>query len=354
MTVHQWLPAAHRGDAVGDSAVVMRALLRAQGHDSEIFALEIDADMQEIVQPFRAPDASAGDVTIFHFATPSPLTDTFSRLRAGRVLQYHNITPARYFALCAPDMVGLVAAARRQVRSLASVTDVAVGPSEYNRRELAALGFRETGVLPLAVDVERLTAAPAQPVIDRWLDDGRMNVLFVGRVAPNKKIEDLLRLVWRYRRRVDANVRLLVVGRYDGMPRYFEYLVALASRLGLDAESLVFTGPVPDAELAACYRAARVYVSMSEHEGFCAPLVEAMAMNVPILAYSSTAVPETLGGAGVEFAPKDLAHAAELLRLLACDDGVRASIIEGQRRRLAHFSAGRVDTELRRLLERFP
>jgi glycosyltransferase involved in cell wall biosynthesis len=353
MTVHQWIPAAHRGDAVGDSARVMQALLRAQGHDSEIYALEIDREVQHAVRPFRGPAEAAGDVTIFHFATPSPLTEAFRRLGRGRVLQYHNVTPARYFAPFEPEMARLAASARHEVRSLVPGTDVAVGPSEYNRRELAALGFHETGVLPLAVDLARLTNAPPLPVVDRAMDDGRVNVLFVGRVAPNKKIEDLLRLVWRYRRQVDPNVRLVVAGRDDGMPRYVQYLRALAARLGFDGEGLVFTGPVPDAELAAYYRAARVYVSMSEHEGFCAPLVEAMAMDVPVLAYARTAVPETLGGAGVAFAPKDLPYAAELLGVLAFDDGVRASVIEGQRRRLAHFSAAGVDAALRRLLGRF-
>ena len=131
-------------------------------------------------------------------------------------------------------------------------------------------------------------------------------------------------------------------------------LRALIAELGWLPDRFVFTGPVPDEELAAYYRCSSVYISMSEHEGFCVPLVEAMAADLPVLAYACTAIPDTLGGAGVQFAPKDFEHAAELLGMLAFDDGLRASIIAGQRRRLAHFSTGRIDTELRRLLERFP
>jgi glycosyltransferase involved in cell wall biosynthesis len=128
----------------------------------------------------------------------------------------------------------------------------------------------------------------------------------------------------------------------------------LIAQLGWLPDRFLFTGAVPDRELSAYYRYSSVYISMSEHEGFCVPLVEAMAADVPVLAYACTAIPDTLGGAGVQFAPKDFEHAAELLGMLAFDDDdLRASVIEGQRRRLAHFSASRIDTELRQLLERF-
>jgi glycosyltransferase involved in cell wall biosynthesis len=115
-------------------------------------------------------------------------------------------------------------------------------------------------------------------------------------------------------------------------------------------ERFVFTGPVPDEDLAVYYRHAAVYVSLSEHEGFCAPLVEAMATDVPILAYAAAAVPETLGGAGVQFAPKDLEYAAELLGALAFDDGLRSHVIAGQRRRLADFGEERIERELAALI----
>ncbi|HNV02697.1 MAG TPA: glycosyltransferase [Vicinamibacterales bacterium] len=353
MTVQQWLPAARRGDAVGDSARLMQALLRAQGHASEIFALEIEPDLRRDVRPFRGHAEAGGDVTLLHFATPSPLTGALGRLRHGRVVQYHNVTPPRFFAPFSPELAALSACARRELRALCDAADLAAGPSEFNRRELEALGFAETRVLPLAVDVGRLRDAPPHPVMDRWLRDGRVNLLFVGRVAPNKKVEDLLRLAARYRRRVDPDARLVVAGRDDSVPRYAEFLRLLAARLGLGADALVFTGALSDAALAACYRAAGAYVSMSEHEGFCAPLVEAMAMDVPILAYAGAAVPETLGGAGVAFAPKDLDCAAEALGLLVHDARFRASVIEGQRRRLAHFEIGRVGDALRRIVERF-
>ena len=353
MVVNQWVPAAHRGDAIGDSARAVRDLLRAQGHESGLYALQIDEDMHGDARPFGDPAASAGDVTILHFAIPSPMTEAFARLPRGRVLQYHNITPARFYAPYDPDIFRLAALGRRELASLAGRTDLALGDSEYNRRELEALGFAETAVFPIAVDVKRIVDAPRTPSLEKWLDDGLTNFLFVGRMVPNKKIEDIIRLAEHYKRYVDAHYRFIFVGRDDGVPRYTNMLRALIAELGWLPDRFLFTGGVPDRELAAYYRYSSAYISMSEHEGFCVPLVEAMAADLPILAYSCTAIPDTLGGAGIQFASKDFEHAAELLGLLAFDDGLRASVIDGQRRRLAHFSAGRVETELGRLLERF-
>jgi glycosyltransferase involved in cell wall biosynthesis len=354
MVVNQWVPSAHRGDAIGDSARAVRDLLRAQGHRSDIFALDIDDDMRGEARPFGGPAAAAGDVTVLHFAIPSPMTEAFARLPRGRVLQYHNITPARFYAPYDPGIFRLAALGRRELASLAGRTDLALGDSEYNRQELESLGFRETAVFPIAADLARIAGAPRTPALEKWLNDGLTNFLFVGRMVPNKKIEDIVRLAEHYKRYVDAHYRFIFVGRYDGVPRYMNMVRALIAELGWLPDRFLFTGPVPDRELAAYYRYSSVYISMSEHEGFCVPLLEAMAADLPVLAYACTAIPDTLGGAGVQFAPKDFEQAAELLGLLAFDDGLRASVIEGQRRRLAHFTAGRIERELQRLLERFP
>jgi glycosyltransferase involved in cell wall biosynthesis len=145
---------------------------------------------------------------------------------------------------------------------------------------------------------------------------------------------------------VDAYYRVIFVGKIDAVPGYYATIRALMSEYRMLNERFIFTGSVPDEDLAVYYRKAAVYVSLSEHEGFCAPLLEAMATDVPILAYAAAAVPETLGGAGVLFSPKDLEYAAELLGALAFDDDLRASVIAGQRRRLADFSDARAEREL--------
>src|SRR6185295_1702419 len=136
------------------------------------------------------------------------------------ILQYHNVTPARYFAPYDPALFRLASIARDELASLSAATDLALGDSEYNRRELDELGFARTGVMPIAVDTDRLTRAPAQPVLDEILDDGFVNFLFVGRIAPNKKIEDHIKLAEQYKRYIDPYYRFIFVGRYDVVPRY--------------------------------------------------------------------------------------------------------------------------------------
>jgi glycosyltransferase involved in cell wall biosynthesis len=346
MIINQWVPAAHRGDAIGDSARRVRDLLRGLGHTADLYALTIDDDLAGDVRPFSDPAARRGDLTIFHFALPSPMTAAFASLGGGRILQYHNVTPAAFFAPYDAALFRLAALGRADLKTLVGQVELALGDSEYNRRELEALGFDPTGVFPIAVDTSRVTERVRRPALERILDDGLVNFLFVGRIAPNKKIEDHIRLAEQYKRYVDAYYRFIFVGRYDVVPRYHSMIRALMAELRLRNDRFVFTGAVPNAELAVYYRHAAVYVSLSEHEGFCVPLLEAMAADVPVLAYAAAAVPDTLGGAGVQFAPKDLEYAAELLGRLAFDDDLRAQVVAGQRRRLADFVDARVARDL--------
>ena len=348
MIINQWVPAAHRGDAIGDSARRVRDMLRAAGHTSDLFALTIDDELRGEVRSFSDPDARRGDVTIFHFALPSPMTGSFASLDGARVLQYHNITPAAFFAPYDAGMFRLAALGRQELRTLVGHVDLALGDSDFNRRELEEMGFAPTGVMPIAVNIERIVNAPRRPALETILGDGLINILFVGRIVPNKRIEDHIRLAELYKRYVDSYYRFIFVGRYDGLPRYYAQVRALISEFQMLPDRFWFTGPVPDEDLAAFYRWADVYVSLSEHEGFCVPLVEAMAADVPVLAYAAGAVPETLGGAGLLFEPKDLEVAAEMLGTLVYDRPVRDRVIEGQRRRLADFAPARIE---RRLME---
>jgi L-malate glycosyltransferase len=350
MIVNQWVPAAHKGDAIGDSAREMRDMLRRLGHESELYALTMDDELRDDVRLFSDPGAHAGDATIFHFALPSPMTEAFGRLRSGRLLLYHNVTPARYFAPYDPALFRLASIARRELATLVGRVDLALGVSDYNRRELEGLGFAPTAVLPLAVNLRRLTDAAPRPALEKSLDDDLVNFLFVGRIAPNKKIEDHIRLAEQYKRYIDAYYRFIFVGRFDAVPNYYQTIRALMTEYRLLNDRFIFTGPVSDEELAVYYRRSAVYISLSEHEGFCAPLLEAMATDVPILAYAAAAVPETLNGAGVQFAPKDMEIAAELLGALTFDDDLRRDVIAGQRRRLADFSHTRIEQQLATLV----
>ncbi|HEX9365223.1 MAG TPA: hypothetical protein VF921_01275 [Vicinamibacterales bacterium] len=249
MKIHQWVPAAHRGDAIGDSARTVRDLLRGMGHESDLFALTIDDDLRGDVLPFAAPQATRGDVTIFHFALPSPMTAAFGSLDGAKILQYHNITPAAFFAPYDPGLFRLAALGRRELATLAGHVDLALGDSELNRQELESLGFGPTGVMPIAVNTARITDAPPRPALERILSDGLINILFVGRIVPNKKIEDHIRLAEMYKRYIDSYYRFIFVGRYDGLPRYYAQVRALIAEYEMLPDRFWFTGPVPDEDL---------------------------------------------------------------------------------------------------------
>ncbi len=184
MIVNQWVPAAHRGDAVGDNARALRDLLRRLGHDADVYALSIDDDLEGDVHPWSDAEARRGDVTILHFAMPSPMTAALATLPGTRVLCYHNVTPPEFFAPYDTGLTHLTALGRRELATLVGRVDLALGVSEYNQRELDAVGFEPTGVLPLLVDTARLTAAPPVPALEAMLQDGLVNILFVGRMAP--------------------------------------------------------------------------------------------------------------------------------------------------------------------------
>jgi glycosyltransferase involved in cell wall biosynthesis len=249
---------------------------------------------------------------------------------------YHNITPAPFFLGFHPHLAGLCHHGRRELAAFAPRTELALGDSEYNRRELEAAGFHKTGVLPIVLDLG-LFDRPASPVVRRLYDDGRTNILFVGRIIPNKRIEDLVRVFAAYQRWVDPRSRLLLVGDHRGFERYFDRLRELVSELRLD--EVVFTGQVDDDELYAYYRDADVFLCLSEHEGFCVPLQEAMHFGVPVVALDAGAVRETLHGGGVLLSDKRPAEVAELLGRLRQDEGLRREVLATQERAMSKVRA---------------
>jgi len=346
MRVDQWLPRGHFGDAIGDEALRIRAALRKAGFSSDLFALEVDEEVRGEFVPFdERPDAQSGDVAILHFALPSPLTDALRGFPGKKVIVYHNITPPSYFLGLDDELVRIAVKGREELHSLADVADLALGDSEYNRRELEDVGFRRTGVLPILMDFERYDVDP-NPVVMEMLSRRRVNFLFVGRIFPNKRFEDLVRMAFFYKKYVSEDFRFVVVGRAGRMARYQSSVQALAHYWGLMPSEFTFMGHLAWDDLLACYRSADVFVSMSEHEGFAVPLVESMLLDVPIMAYRAAAVPDTLGDSGVQFTQKKYEELAEMGHLLATDDGLRESVLTGQRQRLERFRPRQVESEL--------
>ncbi len=329
--VHQLLAALAYGDAIGNEALAIQGHLRRRGFTSEIFAERVHPRMAAFARPLwdYARVSSPETVCLFHFSIGGAAGRLIHSAPDRLVSIYHNITPASWFLGYHSHLATLCHHGRRELVAFAPRTELALGDSEYNRRELEAVGYAHTGVLPIVLDLERFRG-PANRVTRRLYRDGRTNILFVGRVIPNKRIEDLVRVFAVYQRFVDPRCRLLLVGDYRGHERYLGALQRLVRDFRLD--EVVFTGHVDDDELRACYQAADVFLCVSEHEGYCVPLVEAMAAGVPVVAYDAGAVAETLGAGGVLLREKRPEVVAELLHALVHDAGLRRAVLETQRR----------------------
>jgi glycosyltransferase involved in cell wall biosynthesis len=351
MRADQWLPAAHFGDAIGDEALRFRNVLRRAGYQSEVYALDVDEEVREEFLPFADyPEPGPGDLTILHFAIPSPLTEALRNVRSKKLLIHHNITPASYFLGLDDELVWIAHKGTEEVASLAEVVDLALGDSEFNRMELEKAGFRRTGVLPILLDFERYFGDP-NPVLVDMLDDSRTNFLFVGRIFPNKRFEDLARLAFFYKKYVSENFRVLLVGRPGRMLKYQQSVEALSTVWGLRSSEFSFVGHLSWDDLLSCYHTADVFISMSEHEGFGVPLVESMLLGVPVMAYAAGAIPDTMGDAGVLFYEKHYEELAEMAHLLATDDKLRQSVISAQDRRVERFRPELVESEFLSYIE---
>jgi L-malate glycosyltransferase len=327
--VHQVLATLGYGDAIGHEVLGIQRALQGAGYESEIFVETADRRLEHLTTDYRemvgaiAPD----DVLIHHFSIGSRASRTAYALPGRMALVYHNITPPEYFLGVHKDLVKLCFRGRRELTAYVSRCELALGDSEYNRQELQNLGFHSTGVLPVVPDFAHLDLPPDTMTAGRF-DDGWTNVMFVGRVIPNKKFEDVIRAFHVYRTRHNPRSRLLFIGSYGGFEKYLAMLHALVARLG--TPDVHFLGHVSNEELTALYDVADLFLCASEHEGFCVPLIESFYKRVPVLAYAATAVPATMDGGGVLYHKKDPFEVARLMAAVLDEADLEDRVIATQ------------------------
>jgi len=327
--VHQVLATLGYGDAIGHEVLGIQRVLRAAGYDSEIFVETADSRLESLTRDFRElVDFSHPDNLLFHhFSLGSKASRTAFALPDRMALIYHNITPPEYFVGVHRTLARQCFRGRRELRAYASRCDLALGDSEFNRQDLEALGFPRTAVLPVVPDFSHLDRAPNWLVAQDF-DDDWTNILFVGRVIANKRIENLIRYFHAYQTSLNPRSRLLIVGAQSGFERYLASLHQLTVTLG--TSHVHFIGHVSDEELVAYYELADLFLCASEHEGFCVPLVEAFYKQVPVLAYAATAVPSTMDGAGVLFDNPDPMRVAALMDAILSDAALQDRIVDEQ------------------------
>lgn len=326
------------GDAVGNEVIAFKYSLQKSGYATEIYANYIHSKIPAGTARFYKdmPKLRKDDLVIYHFASECAISKDIQNFPCKVVLRFHNITPPKFFHGFDASAEKNTTIGLKQVEAIMPYIDYCLPVSVFNQSDLQNMGYTcPMTVLPILIKFEDYAQKPDEAII-RQYSDGITNLMFLGRIAPNKKIEDVISAFASYKKHYDAAARLFLVGSYQEKDSYYQFLQKHIKKLGV--KDVIFPGHTSFHAILAYYKIADVFLCMSEHEGFCVPLVEAMYFGVPIIAYSSTAIPDTLGGSGVLLQSKEPAQVAAAISKLMQNPKCRESILIGQKQRLEDFS----------------
>ena len=351
--VIQLLPTLAYGDGVGNDTLAIDEILKRNGYDTHIYAENIDKriDGRIVSMVSEMPETAEDDYIIYHLSTGSRLNDLLKSFKGKKMVIYHNVTPPEFFAPYSRQAEMLCQEGKKGVEILSGVADYCLADSEYNKQELLDVGYQsEIKVLPIIIPFSDYKKKPSIKVVQKYKDDFT-NILFTGRIAPNKKQEDVINAFYHYQKYYNSKSRLFLVGSYSGMEMYYERLKRYVSTL--EVKNVIFTGHISFDEILAYYSVSDLFLCMSEHEGFCIPLVEAMLFEVPIIAYQTSGVIGTMNGCGIPVYQKNPLEIAGLMNYVQNNKQVRRQILLGQNERLQAFDNRKIEREFLENLEYF-
>jgi len=348
-SLHQFLTGADDGDAITGQALMIRNWLRQLGLQSHIYAQHIHPRVEKEVRHLsRYRQGQEKDWALYHHSIGSDVPDFLAKQSLQLMLVYHNITPTTFFERSDPMRMELSRLGLAQLLEMREQTGLAVADSAFNELDLLEAGYENTAVLPLALDKEQYDL-PLNETLAAQLQNSGPRLLFVGRLAPNKKQEDLVKLLYYYRR-LEPQAHLYLIGdRWQ--VGYDKWIESLAVDYKV-SDGLTLTDKISQQDMVTYYKTSDLYVSMSEHEGFGVPLIESMYFSLPVLAFGTTAVPYTLGDAGLQFYRKDYERLAELIQILMQNQSLLRRIIARQKERVQRFLEPEVRAQFKRLLQK--
>ncbi len=354
MKIVQFLPVIAFGDAVGNDTRAIRKALIEMGYETSIYAEVVDSRLPK----GTAKDLSVGmpalendDIIIYHLSTGAKLNYEIKKYSCRKIMVYHNITPPHFFKGYNENAAANCRYGLDSMLHLAKQFDYCLADSDFNKRDLINAGYKcPIDVRPILIPFDDYKLSPDKNTVARY-SDGWTNIIFVGRIVPNKKHEDVIAAFCWYKKHINPKSRLILVGNYIGFEKYYERLEKYVKALELD--DVIFTGHVKFPQILAYYHTADLFLCMSEHEGFCVPLVESMFFNVPIVAYESCAIPDTLGTSGFKLDRKDPVETALVIDRIINDKDLRQNIISQQKKRLEDFSYNKVKALLEKQLNTF-
>ncbi|MBI4454862.1 MAG: glycosyltransferase family 4 protein [Acidobacteria bacterium] len=339
--IHQFLPGLTFGDAISDEAFEIQKTIRALGHRSEIYVWpeHLHPDLRKVAFPVQRYKPSKRHVLIYHHSIGTPLSYRIRDLPGRKIMIYHNVTPDHYVRPYSVKIADELRDGREELRMLKGAFELVLGDSEHNRLELQREGYRRTGVLPILMKLDKYRTTPDQKVLSLFNDDCP-TIFFVGRVIPNKCPHDLLKAFNVYKKFINCRARLLIVGSYAGLDSYYRQLTRMIEELEL--KDIFITGHVSDSELVAYYKVGDLFLCLSEHEGFCVPIVECFLFEIPVIAYQAAAVPYTLGDAGILLHEKNYDEIVEAIDLVWTNEALRKELVMRGSRRFEAFFAPEV------------
>lgn len=341
--VHQFHSGSAYGDAVTNSMRLIRGLLREFGFESNIYVERVAPELKNELLSHKKLKPGKDDIILVHHSMGHGLGKWVTGLGGRKILVYHNVTPAHFFSdnyvYRHYSNVG-----RKQLKEFLPVMDAAICVSKFNEEELREVGYRDVTEIPLLVDVGDIQNRPWDEAPAKE-SAGMFTLLYVGRIVPNKCQEDLIRIAGILKRMLSRPFQLVLVGGLSKTDAYYRKLFGYIKSAGLEG-CVKFTGKVSDDRLYGWYRAADLFVCMSEHEGFGVPLIEAMAFDLPVLAYGAGNVPHTMGGAGVLFTRKDHASIAAFIKLLSSDRALKRALVCRQREHIRRFTRQNMSAQL--------
>ena len=343
----QIVPEFYRYDAISQHAMHIQRMLTELGIDSKICAQRIVPEGLSGIWDVKTclPGVKSRDVILFHFSIFTSLLSELVSLPGRKVMIYHNITPAWFFEGISRKTAEACSRGRKQLTEAVTVFDLALGVSHFNKQELKAAGYAKIDILPLVVETN---VKDTQNIRSLYYLSEKITLLHVGKWAPNKKIEDLVKVFyWLHRFKPES--RMVLVGRNWEWENYTASVIEFIHRLNLRNAIRIIPYITPT-DLAALYRASDVYLSMSEHEGFCVPLIEAMASRCPVIAYAAGAVPETVQNAGILYEEKRFHEVAEGIVTLLNDDTLLEEFKKRGASRASQFTYESVFEQIKQLL----
>ncbi len=347
--IHQLVHTLSYGDAISTEVLALQRALREQGVPSEIFSINSHPKLKGQARHFTELEGCDAADVILHYSLGSPLNDVYREWTKGRrVLVYHNITPPVWYRSINSRVADDIEAGISELPQLCALSDAIWADSDFNAQEIQGLGY-DGRVLDLLVDPGRWQAPRNEPLYQSVVSTPGTQVLHVGRIAPNKCLEDVIKSFYFLRKYIDPEARLRLVGIDTDTELYSFSLRELAAYLGI-GQSVEFVGGLADDEVRSMYEASDVYLCMSEHEGFCLPLIEAMHFGLPIVAFAAGAVPATLGGAGILITEKRHAEIGELLWRVATDGSLRDDLVARAMARVGAFTYERFSNRLAALV----